>query len=51
MIVITGPKGTVLHTGDFRYNYAKMLSEININPGEIDYMYIDNTFATYSESF
>jgi len=49
MIMITGPNGTVLHTGDFRYNGTKMLKEVGFT--KIDYLYLDNTFCTPEEQF
>ena len=43
MIVLTGPLGTVLNTGDFRYNGVKMIKEIGFH--RIDYMILDNTYC------
>ena len=52
MSIISGPLGTVLHTGDFRYNGPKMLSDIHDeNDQEIDFLYMDNTFSTDAEHF
>lgn len=48
MILIKGPKGTVLHTGDFRYK-PSMLEYFRDE--KIDAMYLDNTFATTDEEF
>lgn len=49
MILIKGSKGTVLHTGDFRYNGSKMIQDIGLS--KIDYLYLDNTFSTPTEDF
>ena len=49
LILIKGPSGTVLHTGDFRYNGEKMITDIGLS--KIDYLYMDNTFSTPSEYF
>ena len=49
MIILTGPLGTLLHTGDFRYNGTKMLQSIGLT--KIDYMYLDNTFCVPDEDF
>ena len=49
MIIISGPLGTVMHTGDFRYNGSKMLREIGLT--KIDFMYLDNTFINPVEDF
>ena len=49
MIHISGPLGEILHTGDFRYGGARMLSEIGHQ--SFDYLYMDNTFATTKEDF
>jgi len=43
-----GPKGTVLHTGDFRFK-ASMLD--HFTDEKIDFLYLDNTFATTEEDF
>ena len=48
MILFKGPKGTVLHTGDFRFKES-MLE--NLKNQIIDYLYLDNTFATTDEEF
>ena len=50
MIHIDGPLGQVLHTGDFRFGGPRMLSEIGEN-NQFDYLYLDNTFATFEEDF
>ena len=52
MMLVTGPLGTVFHTGDFRYNGMKMISDIGLEyKGKIDYLYLDNTFALTVEDF
>lgn len=48
MFLFQGPKGTVLHTGDFRFK-PSMLS--HFEGMKIDYLYLDNTFATTEEEF
>ena len=49
MLLISGPLGNVLHTGDFRYNGEPMLNDIGLfSP---DYMYIDNTFIDPDQNF
>ena len=30
MILVSGPHGTILHTGDVRYNFGKMLKDIGL---------------------
>ena len=50
MILITGPFGNVLHTGDFRYGGARMIENIGIDH-HINYLYLDNTFCTPEEDF
>jgi Cft2 family RNA processing exonuclease len=52
MFLFQGPSGTVLHTGDFRFR-PKMLDQINKFAGSegIDFVHMDNTFATNGESF
>jgi len=47
MILVTGDKGRVLHTGDFRYKK----SMLEWFPDPIDHLYLDNTFATERENF
>ena len=51
MAIVSGPLGTVLHTGDFRYNGAQMIKEINIPAFKLDILYMDNTFSTMAENF
>lgn len=52
MIHVDGPLGSVLHTGDFRYNGATMLSDIGIDSEKpFNYLFLDNTFATPDEDF
>ena len=48
MFLFKGPKGTVLHTGDFRFK-PSMLDYFKDE--KIDYLYLDNTFATIEEDF
>ena len=48
MFLFKGPQGTVLHTGDFRFK-PKMLNYFTGT--KIDYLYLDNTFATSDEDF
>ena len=43
MVVLTGPMGTILNTGDFRFNGSQMIKEIG--PMKIDYMMLDNTYC------
>jgi Cft2 family RNA processing exonuclease len=43
MVILTGPLGTVLNTGDFRYSGVKMIKEIGAH--RIDYMILDNTYC------
>ena len=52
MFVFKGPSGIVLHTGDFRFR-PKMLTDLGlITKGKpIDYVHMDNTFATTEEEF
>jgi Cft2 family RNA processing exonuclease len=50
MILVSGPLGTILHTGDVRYNSSKMLKEIGLL-SQIDNMILDNTFCTPKEKF
>lgn len=50
MVILTGPLGNVLHTGDFRYNGSLMMQEIGMNM-QIDYLFLDNTFSTPDEDF
>ena len=50
MILIKGPFGNVLHTGDFRYGGARMIDNIGIDH-KINYLYLDNTFCTPDEDF
>ena len=50
MILIRGPFGTVLHTGDVRYNSLKMLNEIGLTQ-KIDNLILDNTFCRPKEIF
>ena len=50
MILISGPLGTILHTGDVRYNSSKMLKEIGLLI-KFDNMIVDNTFCTPKEKF
>ncbi|CDW79177.1 5 exonuclease apollo [Stylonychia lemnae] len=48
MFLFKGVKGSILHTGDFRFR-PQMLDQLK---GEqVDYMYLDNTFATTDEDF
>ena len=49
MLLITGPLGTLFHTGDFRFNGNKMMKQIGLH--RIDYMYLDNTFSIPKEKF
>jgi mRNA degradation ribonuclease J1/J2 len=49
MILIVGPLGTVLHTADFRFSGPEMIEKENF--GQIDYLYLDNTFLTPDENF
>ena len=48
MVVIEGPLGTVLHTGDFRFSNTALIKDI---PQQIDFLYMDNTFLTTDENF
>ena len=48
MFLFQGDQGTVLHTGDFRFK-ADMLDYFK--DIKIDYLYLDNTFATTDEDF
>eukprot|EP00347_Sterkiella_histriomuscorum_P015145 403358146 len=48
MFLFKGAKGTVLHTGDFRFKPSMIDYFTNI---KIDYLYLDNTFATTDEDF
>lgn len=50
MMILTGPFGTVLHTGDFRFSGSKMINDIG-NIHSVDYLYMDNTFCTPEEKF
>lgn len=50
MSIISGPLGNLLHTGDFRYNGAQMIADVNLEPGQLDFMYLDNTFSTMAEA-
>ena len=48
MFLFEGQKGTVLHTGDFRFKEPML----DLFKGKfIDYLYLDNTFATTAEEF
>lgn len=49
LILIRGPLGTVLHTGDFRFD-PYMITKLGFDP-RIDYLYLDNTFSTTEEDF
>ena len=48
MFLFKGPKGNILHTGDFRFK-PQMLEQLQNE--KVDYMYLDNTFATTEEDF
>ena len=48
MILVKGPKGTVLHTGDFRFK-PDMLNYFKDE--EIDTLFLDNTFACPDQNF
>jgi Cft2 family RNA processing exonuclease len=48
MLLFEGPKGRVLHTGDFRFK-PSMLD--HFTGKDIDCLYMDNTFATTEEDF
>jgi mRNA degradation ribonuclease J1/J2 len=48
MILVKGAKGTVLHTGDFRFR-PEMLDFFR--DVEIESLFLDNTFACPSEDF
>ena len=48
MFLFKGQQGNVLHTGDFRFK-DPMLDHFRGLP--IDYLYLDNTFATTDEEF
>jgi mRNA degradation ribonuclease J1/J2 len=50
MILVKGPKGTVLNTGDFRFK-ENMLEHEQLGKHKIDYLFMDNTFATPEEDF
>jgi len=52
MFLFQGPSGTVLHTGDFRLR-PNMIAHVNKFAGSegIDFVHMDNTFATNGESF
>lgn len=47
MVIIEGPLGKVLHTGDFRFSSPKMVEEVK----HVDFLYLDNTFLTPDENF
>mmetsp|Transcript_30703 Transcript_30703/g.22781 ORF Transcript_30703/g.22781 Transcript_30703/m.22781 type:complete len:157 (+) Transcript_30703:59-529(+) len=48
MLLFEGPRGTVLHTGDFRYR-REMLD--HLKDKQIDTLHLDNTFAMTDEDF
>jgi len=52
MFIFKSHMGTVLHTGDFRF-VNRMLKEIDKHTdGQgVDYIHMDNTFATSAEHF
>ena len=48
MILVKGPKGTVLHTGDFRFK-PDMLAYFKDE--KIETLFLDNTFACPDQNF
>lgn len=48
MILVKGPKGTVLHTGDFRFK-PDMLTYFKDE--KIETLFLDNTFACPDQNF
>ena len=52
MFVFKSPGGNVLHTGDFRFR-PQILDDISraAEGQPIDYLHMDNTFATSEEEF